>query len=498
MRAIQLAALHDELDLPEKERWPTRCADDVATLQVKLREHGRDDDGDDGLAARAEQLAIQLRTARIMSDVSAEADGLFAAAHKLGLTAEPTTLPRPTAEPTAALNLDDLPEAARISELQYTLDHVSTTTMIGTELHILVYDQKVDDTPLLCTFDVEGKDRCRKLGGELAGKAGLHLGGTAATGALPLIFAGRDGEAGIYRAESSAKIAAMPAGSAYVAKDGYVAIASRPLDSSDGTFELLQQKGPGAELVKHTIEASQFQPVATQIHRYRILWDKLLVQVLDADDVEASPRLQYAQLPAAEPTKPFADIAPLNWVNAAIFGCRTEEATIVRVGVRQGFITFLGKDGWSSPVVSQSFPPAFTCDKGEAVFTGAGGFQQRCTPAGCGPSEGVAPRYAPFKQRQGAVADVGGRILAVGLTEERGGLRFRHAAGKNLANKGQDRLLFDDLVRNGAVGKDSVVLGMHLLGRGRFAVLLLSTPAGLYALRFDAQGQPSPAKITHL
>jgi hypothetical protein len=109
----------------------------------------------------------------------------------------------------------------------------------------------------------------------------------------------------------------------------------------------------------------------------------------------------------------------------------------------------------------------------------------------------VAPRYTPFKQKQGAVADVGGRILAVALTEERGGLRFRHAAGKRLADKGQDRVLFDDLVRDGVVGKDSVILGMHLLGRGRFAVLLLSTPAGLYAVRFDAKGQPSPAKITH-
>jgi hypothetical protein len=131
------------------------------------------------------------------------------------------------------------------------------------------------------------------------------------------------------------------------------------------------------------------------------------------------------------------------------------------------------------------------------VFTSAFGSQRRCTAAGCRATEGVAPRYAPFDQRDGALADVGGRILAVGLTEGRGGVRYRYAAGKNLADEGRDRLLFDDLVRGGAVQSDSVVLGMRLLGRGRYAVLLLTTPTGLYALRFDAQGKPRPANIKH-
>lgn len=494
VRRIQLAAVQDELARPEKERWPSRCADAIADLQVTLREHGRDDGQADGLAARAEQLALGLRKARVMDDVSADVDALFAAAQAMQLVAEPVTLTRPTAEPAEALDLAALPDTARISARQYTLDQVSTTPMVGTELHLLIYDRKIDETPLLCTFTAEGSDRCIELGGELVGKPGLTLGGTAAPGALPLVFAGRDGEAGIYRPASATKIVAMAASSAYAAKDGYVAIASRPRDR-DGSFELVQQSAPAAELRRHAVEAADVDSQATQIHRKQLLWDQLLVQVLDADDVEASPRLTYAELPLAKPEGAFRDIAPLNWVNAAIVGCRTAETTIVRVGVRQGFITFFTKEGWSSPVAAQSFPPAFSCDEAEAVFTSPYGAQQRCTPAGCKLVQGAAPRYAPFDQRDGAVADVGGRILALGLTEGRGGLRYRYAAGKNLADKHQDRILFDDLVRDGAVQKDSVILGMHLLGRGRFAVLLLSTPAGLYAIRFDDQGRPSPAKI---
>jgi hypothetical protein len=50
-------------------------------------------------------------------------------------------------------------------------------------------------------------------------------------------------------------------------------------------------------------------------------------------------------------------------------------------------------------------------------------------------------------------------------------------------------------VKDGAVHGDSTVLGMVLLGRGRFAVLLLTTPKGVYALRFGSDGKPVPATI---
>jgi hypothetical protein len=51
-------------------------------------------------------------------------------------------------------------------------------------------------------------------------------------------------------------------------------------------------------------------------------------------------------------------------------------------------------------------------------------------------------------------------------------------------------------VRDKAVGQDSTVLGMRLAGRGRFAVLLLSTPKGIYAVRFDTEGKATPASLS--
>ena len=63
--------------------------------------------------------------------------------------------------------------------------------------------------------------------------------------------------------------------------------------------------------------------------------------------------------------------------------------------------------------------------------------------------------------------------------------------------RGADHVLFDDLVKDGRVQNESTLLGMLLAGRGTFAVVLATTPKGVYALRFDADGAAKPATIQH-
>ena len=64
-------------------------------------------------------------------------------------------------------------------------------------------------------------------GGELVGKSGLKLAGTVDEGAMPLVLAGHRGAGGVYRSDGGfEKITAMEVQSAYVARDGYVGIAS--------------------------------------------------------------------------------------------------------------------------------------------------------------------------------------------------------------------------------------------------------------------------------
>lgn len=492
MRAIQLAAVHAERD--QQTRWPIRCADDVAALFEALRRHGRNKDGDQGLAALAEPLAVELRKASVMTDLSTRVDGFFTAARAMGLTASPISLSLPTPEPAKGFDLDSLPAGARITPLQYTLDSVLATPMIDVEIHVLVYDKKVDPKPILCSFGPNGDDRCRELGGELVGKSGLELGATVEYGASPLVLAGRDGDGGVYRSDGAfEKITDMEVQSAYVAKDGYVALAGHAQDDDEGRFELVEQPGPGAPLRHIDLSPGSVDGKARQIHRKELLWGKLMAQVLfDGDD--AKPRLLYADLPVSGHRPKFIDIAEVDWVRARIFGCRTPETMVVGVGATRGFLTFLESDKWSAPVALESLSPAFGCQAGEAVFT-SWGDQLRCTPAGCKDVPGDDPSFSPFKVRESYWADLNGKILAVASTEQRGGLRYRWADGKNLAADGGDALLFDDHVKGGAVVADSTLLGLLLAGRGRYAVVLLTTPNGVYALRFDENGQPKPANI---
>ncbi|MBW2456812.1 MAG: hypothetical protein JRI68_20005 [Deltaproteobacteria bacterium] len=496
MRAVQLAAVTSELDRGTEARWPNRCGDPVAVLHEALRKHGRDKDGDEGLAARSEQFAVDLRKAEVMHDLSAQIDGLYEAAAKLGLQAEPVSLQVPTPEPTPGFNLDSLPDAARISPLQFALDSVSATPMVGTEIHVMVHDRKVDETPILCTFSPTGADRCRPLGGELIGKSGLRLAGTVDEGGEPLVFAGKDGDDGIYRSSGDfSKITTMQAQSAYAAKDGYVAIAGFNDGGEKGGFELVEQAAPKAPTTTLSVEPRLFGKNASQVHRKQLLWGKLLVQVIDGEDEDISPRLTTADVPSREGKLAFQTIAKLDWVNAPIFGCRTQKTMVVGVGRSEGFFTFLEGDKWSSPVRIDSIAGAFGCYEGEAVFTTSWGGQQRCTPAGCKLVQGVRPVFMPFKERDTFWTGLSGKILAVATLEGRAGLRYRFAVGKNLAKKRGDQLLFDDLVRDGAVQKDSTVLGILLAGRGPFAIVLLTTPGGVYALRVDATGKVAPVTI---
>jgi hypothetical protein len=486
-RAVQLAAAQTERD--KGDAWPGRCADVVAALFEKLRQHGRETEGgDEGLGKRAEQLALELRKSEAMPDLSATIDGLYEAAKDLPTEAVTSTAPAPDVAP----NLDTMPESSRISPLQYTLDRLTGTPMVDTEVHVLLHDTRIDKAAILCTFTAEGKDRCKKLGGELQGKSGLRLSGTTDPGASPLVFAGRNGEDGIYRSDTGQKVTAMRAHSGFVAKNGYVALVGMANDD-EGGFELVQQRAPGAPLEKRTIEPNAFTPKASAIHRREILWDRLIIQTVDEAVDDEAPHLHELGLPATEDQKPVS-IAPLNWVNASIYGCRTSDTLIARVGDERGFLTFRKDDKWSTPVPVDYFLRAMTCDRGELVFTGFGGEQMRCTAAGCQEARGAGPTFAPFKTREGTIADLNGKVLVV-MQTEKGGVRFRWDAPKVLDRAGQDRLLFDDLVKDNAVQKDSTVLGMMLLGRGRFAVALMTTPKGVYALRFGADGKPTPATI---
>jgi hypothetical protein len=495
VRRLQLEAVATERN-PDAASWPGRCADSVAALFETLRRSHASTGREGELATLSESFAVQLRKAGQMADLSARVDALFETAGRLGLGTTDLSVP---ADPPPALretlDLDTLPPTALLSPLGYALDSLATEPFVGPELHLLLHDARLDPKPTLCTFTARGPEAvCRKIGGALAGKEALTLAGTPDPGALSLVFAGKDGEDGIFRADSGALVAAMRARSAYVAKDGYVAIASELRDRATGEFELVEQRRPGGPLERAVIGIEGLAPAATQIHRYQVLWNKLVI--LSYDDASGKPpRLQYRELPTTGTFGRFVDVDALNWLNASIEGCRSEETLTLRVGGHEGYLAFFSAGRWSTPLRATDLGGTMSCDGAEGIFTN-GGSQLRCTAAGCKPTEGRAPKFEPFKIKDGELCDLGGKVLAVGTTEDDGGVRFRHSEPRLLDERGKDALLFDDHVRAGTYQLQSTLLGMHLYTRGRFAVLAMSTPAGVYALYFDAHGKPWPARIS--
>ena len=64
---------------------------------------------------------------------------------------------------------------------------------------------------------------------------------------------------------------------------------------------------------------------------------------------------------------------------------------------------------------------------------------------------------------------------------------------ENRFAEAQDVVLFDPLVQaDGKVGPTSTLLDMRVLARGSFAIVLLNTSAGVYAIRIESDGKFAP------
>jgi len=90
--------------------------------------------------------------------------------------------------------------------------------------------------------------------------------------------------------------------------------------------------------------------------------------------------------------------------------------------------------------------------------------------------------------------DLDGKLLVVWGAGEVGGLRMRLAPADKIS-KAPDIIVFDDLMKQGAVQKTSTLSDARLFTRERFAVLLLSTSSGTFALRIDPEGKTTPIKF---
>jgi hypothetical protein len=412
--------------------------------------------------------------------------------------------------PPVAANLDSLAALAGLAT--NALSRAFTEDNPGLSLPVLLEKDELTP-PLLCVFTASGEDvACRSLDElkQLQGH-GLRLLGTSDPGAPNLIFAGRRGSSGVFVTGAAEPIDSMYSYGGYCTRDGVISLLG--WDEKARGMVLTQKIGAAPPF--RTALKPNFR-VGNYFYGSQLLWDQVLVRGLTPDNER-----RLFVLPLSQQDKHRFELVDIGIIpepgrilrgereQPHIKGCRSEKATVIRVrGDSTDFLTFRINDAFSMPVAA-SWAGTLGCYGTTASivdvqYGGAGStrlLHERCTSAGCvrkvlegDALDGGSSDLRPRSSSDVAAVDLDGKLLAVWRGGERGGLRMRMGDPDKFAHA-EDVVVFDDHVASGATSRESTLFGFRLYSRERFAVLLLSTRAGVHAFRIEANGVIKPWRL---
>ncbi len=515
-RGLQLAAM----GLPEAQRapvngesWPGRCAALGHQLNEALRDAGRASKDKKDLASWSEAIAKALKEPRAFADDLSEpleAAWFEAQEGKIALQAAAGVEgPPPIA---IALTSDALAKVDPIAKTSTSLKGIHAEPHAGGKLRFLVEDKSLPASPFVCSATAAPAAlSCATLPAPIAAKQGLRLLGTADDDAAPLVFSGNRGGSGIFRADTGELVESIYAYGGYSSKDGFAAV----LGWREPKEKLTLTRAPKGAGSSQTEIDPDFR-VGNFYYSSQILWDQILLRGV----TKKEERRLFAQRVerAGAPLGPSVDVGELEEPGLVtggadepphIAGCRTASGMVVRVkGYDNDFMSFLSGGRWSQPISPGLTGGTLSCGKDGAAITRvepAGEdkawkttiSQIRCTPAGC---QGAVARMEQILQgryemgpKEGRIdaAALDGKLLVVWAAGDRGGVRMRLAPVEQIA-AAPDVLLFDDLVKEGKTQPLSTLFELRLFSREGFAVLLLSSVAGVHALRIEPDGKVSP------
>ena len=514
-RSLQLAAM----GLPEAQRapvgnepWPGRCSALGHEMHEALRDAGRAKKDAKDLAHWSEALAKALKEPKAFSDdLSEPLESAWFEAQEAKLALQASTVEGP---PVAVIPLtsDALAGVEPVVKTSTSLRGMHVEPHAADKLRLLVEDKSLPVSPFLCTFGAAPPSAaCARLPAPIAAKTGLRLLGTADDEAAPLVFAGNRGGDGIFRADTGEVVEREYAYGGYAAKDGFAAV----LGWDEPKEQLvLTRSAKGAAASRAAIEPD-FR-VGNFYYSSQILWDQVLLRGVTKDQERRlfAHRVERTGAPIGAPVN-VGELQEPGLVSGGtdepphIGGCRTATGMVVRVkGYDIDFMSFFADGRWSTPISPGLTGGTLSCGKDGAAVTRvepAGDdkawktsvSQIRCTPAGC---QGAVARMekllegrlemAPKEGKVDAVA-LDGKMLVVWAAGDRGGVRMRLAPVEQLA-AAPEVVLFDDLVKEGRLQPLSTLFELRLLSREGFAILLLSTVAGVHALRIEPDGKIAP------
>jgi len=414
--------------------------------------------------------------------------------------------------PPKVQNLDTLSKLKALSTKGTALGRSFTEDNPGLSLPVLV-DEESLPAPLLCVFRNAGPGaKCRSLS-ELSAihGHGLRLLGTSDEASPTLIFAGKRGSEGVFVAGSPTPVDKLYSYGGYVSADGHAWV----LGWDEEAKGMVLVDRAGSKPTVRTPLKPNFQ-VGNFFYGSQLLWDQVLVRGVTPDNERRLFALQIGK-PDSNAFAP-VDIGELpepglirqgDEEQPHLTGCRSEQATVVRVrGRNRDQITFRINGAFSQPVPAPTWGVlgchGATATLVTAGFSAAGSrlYHASCTSAGCVETE-LKPEtldnnsadLRPIDEHDVQAVDLGGKLLAVWLAGERGGLRMRMAAPE-LFQREPVQVLFDDHVASGKNAASSTLLGFRLYSREHFAVLLLSSMAGVHAFRIDRDGSVKPFEVS--
>ncbi len=504
--------------------WPDRCGRYALQLNEGLKGTALGEGAGKELVQSSQQLADLLaKKETFWQDLSQSVDQTFDHGTRSGIVLRPKPdVPKPP--PAAkALNADSLASGTSATDRPLDLGKVQLEPHSGPQVRLLATDGAFERAPFLCTY---GRDlaRCASLPKRIVAESptGHQLLGTADENTAPLVFAGKAGAGGIFRAASGDRMEKATSIGGYVAPDGFAAVLA--LDQTGKRLELLRGKAGDEKVMRKLVTPAPLK--LAELKRDAQLLFGHVVVVGDKPDglwlasAQVDPGLaglsRFEMIgklrePADDKGGAPARVKPQAEPKQRITGCKSGQAVVARVTLQgKSKLTFWLNGRWSEPVEVPTAAGALTCRRSEAsvtqVDTGRGSSplattvsHHLCTPSECKSTTltlrelligelGLAPEAVV------AATDLDGKLLIAWVAGQRGGLRFRLARAGEIT-KAPDIILYDDLVLKGAVQPQSTLLDLRLLSTEGFALLLLNTTTGLHAIRIKPDGSYEPIKV---
>lgn len=495
LRAVQLTAIglaDPERAAPDGGVWPQRCGLVAQEVMEAARDAGlgsKDDEGD--LVDRADALAKALKApAARFADLSSAVDGVWTALGATGVVVAASSRVPPPPDAAKPLDGTQLGGSSALSTAPFAFSSFQISPYAGDVIHLLVQDAAVPRSPFVCAL-TEGPTRCRSLPAELGqGQVKLVIFGTAAAGAWPLVLAGEQGERGLFRSDTGARVAeAAPLGASIAA---------------DGTVRVLRQDGEAFVLDTIGPDGTPGRAERHPLPRCRglaadLLWDQGVVECLPVE--RGAPWVLLPLGKDAPGGDADGEAHTTDIRRGDLRGCRAGGTTVAAFGRT---IFFFDGLAWTRPARADARGGGLTCgDKVASVtrLTEAGGdtpwrseiAHLRCTVAGCAPTgveferllrgglEG-APRGRLFD-----AASIGDEMVVAWASGERGGVRVRTGAPDALVAE-RDVVVVDDVATEGPLAGQPDLLELAVIGQPRHATLLLRSSRGVHLVRIRPGG----------